>query len=576
MVLRGKLYLLVAYLVRADTSGATFLRAAQSRLLHIMQRDIHRHHMDTDADVAPNPDTAVNDYYVHQCGQCVCLAFATVVPTVVSQLTDVIAAVSGRKRPTNAHVKELRTHLDLLAGVVTVMQSQLVGEAVVSDSFWRLVATLFELVATIDHAVTDLSDVSATAHDDLVLSALALAESMLGHHSHNTVTDHAEPLMSVFLPAVVRLLATPTRETRLAALQIIHTALGLVMTRASLATATERSCLHHLVEGLCDRYLLAACGAMLQDDDPIPGLCARMLHILVVKHPGLIGLVLDHHLGPPIVHLLQRHRAGVGDGGHVAYVLADAASPASDVGVVVELDSESVVALVTALAVFPRTDLLQLCEFGLCTKLVDSIRAAVAHDDAGRDLLPLLLEVMLQILERTRKQAEAALATNAGGEPAGEADEAGAIDHTLEASLASAEHSLRLCSSFRPLSMLLLHTVAATPEHEATIAGLRCIDVLLQLFGDEYVKLTAPQPLASLQTILDAPLASPSHKRCCLLLVHHAVVSDSEVAAAFGACVGLRDTLETLAASSPDSHATAIERSLRKLASEITSAFDSV
>eukprot|EP00041_Stephanoeca_diplocostata_P028254 m.794700 g.794700 ORF g.794700 m.794700 type:complete len:1626 (+) comp23340_c0_seq1:451-5328(+) len=574
VVLRGKLYLLVAYLVRADESGTTFLRAAQSRLLHIMQRDLHRHHTPADDQSPTDASAAANDAYVLQCGQCVCAAVATVVPHVVARLADVVAAVSRRKRPTHSQVKEMRTHLDLLSGAVTAVQAQAVGDLVVSDSFWQLVATLLELIPTIDRAETDLSEVSATAYDDLVASVLALAESMVGQNNPNTVTDHGEPLIRVFLPAVVGLIATSAlRETRLAALQIVHTALGLIMTRASLATATERSRLHHLVEGLCDRHLFAACPSMLHDDDPIPGTCARMLHILIVKHPELIGLVIAHHLGAPIVHLLQRYATGES---RFAHAFGNGDVLASDAGAVAELDSESVVALVTALAVSPRTDLLQLCEHGLCTKLMHSIRAAAAHGEAGQDQLPLLLEIMLQILDRTRKQAEAALATNANTPSFSDDDEAGGgEDEMLESRLASAEHSLRLCSAFRPLSMFLLHTLAAIPAHEATIAGLRCIDMLLQLFGDEYAKLTSSQPLKSLQTILQAPLTSPSHKRCCLQLIHHAVTADAEVATMFSACAELRSTLETLAAPADGALSTPVTRSVRKLALEITSAFGS-
>lgn len=111
------------------------------------------------------------------------------------------------------------------------------------------------------------------------------------------------------------------------------------------------------------------------------------------------------------------------------------------------------------------------------------------------------------------------------------------------------------------------------PHHEATIAGIRCIDVLFQLFGDDYGLLCDPRALKALETLLTAPLPSLMHKRCILHLIYRATVAESLLNTAVQNYNGLKQYLVTLAATEITVKQTSIERSISKLATSIVSTF---
>jgi hypothetical protein len=138
MVLRGKLYLLLAHVFNRPGGGVVLLRAVQLRMFTVLAHDTRRGATADD----PSSDPALQDHtqYMLRCADCLLSVMADAVPQWLGALDRTLALTAPRKRPPTHQVREIRLHLDVLPGVVAAISTPIVRLHVFTAAFARTVA----------------------------------------------------------------------------------------------------------------------------------------------------------------------------------------------------------------------------------------------------------------------------------------------------------------------------------------------------------------------------------------------------------------------------------------------------
>jgi hypothetical protein len=118
-ILRGKLYLLLAYLFNRGT-GSLLHHAAQLRLFTVLSHDMKKPAPDTDE------TTTEDSEYMLSCASCFLYVIADAVPRWMAGLEATLRVTSQRKRPPLQQIKKLRGHFEVLPGVTDVLANPLI------------------------------------------------------------------------------------------------------------------------------------------------------------------------------------------------------------------------------------------------------------------------------------------------------------------------------------------------------------------------------------------------------------------------------------------------------------------
>ena len=493
IVIRAKLYLLLAYACENDDTGMLLLRATQLRLFTMVSRDDR---FEDDPPEKRGPDgtaeqrAAESDtdrYYLLNCAAVLLRVISTAVPAVLVRLETVVITVSGRKRPSGAQAKELRGVMAALPGVLSAVTCHLVRPSLYSEQFLETVASIIRHLAPVDVGDTDLADVTSTANEDLVRLMTCIAEALVQHAGYTDL--HFEALLKKLLPAITVLLTSGTKETRLGCLKILLDAVAAINYHMTRGQPRARDRWRELTEGFCDDHLFSGFSEVLAEVDPIPVHAAKLLHQLVLCNPAILASAIGHGLCPQVVGLLQRQDSWVGP----------------EAGGAPQLDSETTVQLVADMMASPSLGVLQLQQCGAAGKIAASLSAAfLTAGTAGRGLLPPLLQASFNLLQHVVPFAP----IPGGAEPGGGSEEDGLN-----------QAARRIAEPFRRVLGSVL-TVSRLGSDDVALVGLQCAQLILALFPTERTRLAQPEIAAVLEDVLAR--GQPAQKELALAIVNAA------------------------------------------------------
>lgn len=150
-IIRGKAFLVLMTVIKH--SKEALLTSCQARLVLYIEKDQKR-------GTPLKGEIPENQAYLLQCLQnCV----ASVIQMAMSILEDVLTALSaveGRRHPSAAHTKQLRTHLPNLPVILHLITSHVFRSLIISDAFLVSVGILLGHVRSIDSGETSVGTAS--------------------------------------------------------------------------------------------------------------------------------------------------------------------------------------------------------------------------------------------------------------------------------------------------------------------------------------------------------------------------------------------------------------------------------
>lgn len=470
VVIRAKLYLLLASAMKLDAAGSLFVRATQLRLFVILGRD-DRHDDEPLENLNQNPKSNVgvdsDQRYLMSCAAVLVKGVTETLPQLLSRLESVTMSISGRKRPSGTQAKEIRHLMTTLPAILTAILSPLVRVEMYSTQVLEMLASIIRNLGPIDLMQTDLSDALSSANEDLVRHVLCITESLVQHASYSD--QNYETLMQSLLPAISSFMIDAKKETRLSCLKILLDAATSIGYHISRGQPRSRNVWQKLAETFCDETLFGALVEVLEDDDPIPAYAIRLLNNFVISCPGVVQSVIENGLAPRVVGRLQRQDSWV----------SPEAEPAP------LLDSENIVNLVEKLLESPTLGVRDLHSYQVGAKIAQSLQAAfLSVNDGGRDLVSPLLQASCSILDRLLNFAPI--------------DEAG--DDNDELLVIAQEISL----PFRAFLRSGLAFVGSLEDPSTTLLALNFGKKLLILFPSERKLLSESHVRSALDKILDS------------------------------------------------------------------------
>lgn len=188
IVIRSKAFVAVAAMSRgvpisrehpisSRENHVALLHCCQSRLVTYIERDAKRQ-------TSAKGDVESLDYLrncLNLCIQTVCGC----VPSVVHNLVVALDAVSGRRHPSAAQCKELKSCIPLLSIVLHLVTSSVFRESVVNESFFQSLGQLVAHVASINKGATSISSTprQASTGNPLTNLVLSIIEAIAQHPS---------------------------------------------------------------------------------------------------------------------------------------------------------------------------------------------------------------------------------------------------------------------------------------------------------------------------------------------------------------------------------------------------------
>ena len=173
-MIRGKAFVAVAAMSREH--HVALLHCCQAKLVTYIERDTKRQ----------TPLKGDNDSldYLRDCLRMCIQSVLQSAPKVIQNLIAALEAVSGRRHPSAAQSKELRSCIPLLSIVLHLVTSSIFRDAVVNESFVGNLGQLVAHVACIDAGTTSIGGTPrVNTTDSLTNIVLSTVEAIAQHPS---------------------------------------------------------------------------------------------------------------------------------------------------------------------------------------------------------------------------------------------------------------------------------------------------------------------------------------------------------------------------------------------------------
>ena len=499
--LRAKCYLLIALISEVQNNLLT--KALTPKLVHMLERDARRRE---------DPD-APDDTYLFECGGCLIRTIVETVPHLLVPLNEILIAVHGRKRPSVAQTKALRTHAGNYPAALASVRSWVTHAKVCQDSgFCDTMASILKHLVPIIDQQTDLLDVSPTAADDLINTSIGIVEVF----SHNARSQSAvwHDALQELLPVVATLLGVTPVAIRLSCLQVISKVVFAMLSPPGIDGRTDivlsDSWLPD-VRTFLEAHVLKRCAELLQAADPIPVCVVRLLGRMVERDDGFVKSLLAEGLGPGIVRQLQPNKAA-------SHELQTGSSDPE------ELDSELVVTLLRDIATSsfaPPLRVYELCENGLCWRASRALEIAVKSGESAAALIQPLLQIIHATLRCSLLLSATSTAAVAGGGNAGRTD-SGTGHVRVEQCRATTASALNNATT-------MIDLMLRTEADEVVLFAAECLTAVFKLHPGKCNMLMTKSNMAKMGTML---VHGGEAVKCQVLrLVKHAVLEVSELKA---------------------------------------------
>ncbi|KAK7507746.1 hypothetical protein BaRGS_00000711, partial [Batillaria attramentaria] len=302
VIIRGKAFVVIHQLVCRNTD--MLLHACQNRLVMYMERD-SRHATPRGART-PSQEQAAMEYL----GDCLHLVVSGIVgqvPNITREMLTSLDAVSGRKHPSAAQVRQLKTTLPLLTVFTHLVTSQMFRNQVVTEEFMRNFGQLMVHVKSIESGETNIEAASVSLSvGEFIGAAMNIMEGIAQHPA--LLTEHQVVVIEMILPELVAMTGSQNVETRARALTLLSESTSVLLSQAQFAAPNASANMDSLLR-LITEQLLPLYESLLLDPEPLPSGALALLLSLLEHRPSLARNIHSLGLLPVLFQIITDHHS---------------------------------------------------------------------------------------------------------------------------------------------------------------------------------------------------------------------------------------------------------------------------
>ncbi|XP_025099125.1 serine/threonine-protein kinase ULK4-like isoform X3 [Pomacea canaliculata] len=459
-IIRGKALVVIHQLVCRNTE--MLLHACQNRLVMYVERDSR--HTTPHGTLASGQEHDVVEYL----GSCLHLLISGIlvqVPIITREMLGSLDAVAGRRHPSAAQVRQLKSTLPLLAVFTHLVTSQVFRGHVVTEEFIKSYGQLMVHVRCIESGETNIESASVSLSvSEFVGSAVSILEGIAQHPT--LLMEHQGKIIETILPELVALTGSQNVEVRARALNLLSEISSVLLSQAQFISPGIQDNTDSLLCLITDK-LLPMYESLLLDPEPLPSAALALLLSLLEHRPALSRNMCSLGLLPVLFQIITDHHSkSLGRSVH------------------------SILGILNCLMNQRDAPMKELYELGLIDELTLVMQEmghncwAEAGDASGShgtresgqkiSILQSALELMHNLLRQVSEVVRKALQLKKGGGGSGEGNK-------------EAEEAEQLLLTNKPLTELtpLLTQLLCHEDSDIQELALKDLSLLVQLFGGE-------------------------------------------------------------------------------------------
>ncbi|CAH1788788.1 unnamed protein product [Owenia fusiformis] len=445
-VVRGKAYVVTTKIISSNPE--MFLTCCQMRLVMYVERDSRR------SNPSKSQSTANVDYLV-QCLSFLIDSIVRTVPRVCGDVVSALDAVHGRKHPSSAQAKDLKTSVPMVPVILHLITSQVFRPRIVGGMFLHNMGSILKHVKELDAGETNIdSAVGASGSQEFIHTVFSIIEAIVQHQT--ILTEHHVIIVDSLLAPLSQLITSSNGDTRVFCLRLFTEIATTYLGEQQLnITLDEESSVK--LQGIIVDALLPQYEQILLDQDPLPAYGLKLLLALLEQNQTFVKKFEELGLVAVLFQVLLDHQT----------------TPVS-------VTMQSIVGIVNHLVAHRDTNMKDLYDQGLVDHItnlfIEVTSICMDPEEPTGDLktavamLQLLLDTMHCILKFVSDYVRKALQAKKGGSTGYEA-----------------ERAEQLLLTNKPLTdvLSLLTQLLCHDDTDIQELSLKCLSIMTQLFGGE-------------------------------------------------------------------------------------------
>lgn len=292
-ILRGKVYLLVAEMCKR--SHNTLLQCCELRLIAHLEKDGRR------LLVGGKENKEVLNYLQ----QCLCVLLKCIVhllSPIFESILHILDVVTGRHHPNVAQTKQLKLLLPLLSVPVHLVTSSLFRKTVVDSKFVQYVGKLLVQIRRIDNGDINLSGnlplaEQATSNIFSIIEAMAQIPSILFQNFFDIV--------STVLPVLASFSQSANGNLRILSMKLFVDISTLFLDNEAPEATFSQDRDSEALLSVIEQNFLPDFESLLQDHEPLPSYCLKLLYSFTEKSPKIIEQLVERNILTTLIDIMQ-------------------------------------------------------------------------------------------------------------------------------------------------------------------------------------------------------------------------------------------------------------------------------
>jgi len=488
-VLRGKMYLLLAEM--CARSHDMFLQCCDLRLITCLEKDGRRL-------LSSAKENKEMLQYLQQCLLFLLRGVVHLLSPIFNGVLHILEVVTGRHHPNAAQAKQLKLHLPLLSVAVHVVTSSLFRKHIVNGKFIEYVGKLLLQIQRIDSGEINLSATPALA-EQATSNVFSIIEAMTQVPS--ILLQHFPDVVSNLLPVLAMFSKSGDGNLRMLSMKLFVDISTLFLDNETESDTTAQGDSESLL-AVMEQYFLPDFESLLQDTEPLPTYCLKLMYSCTEKFPKIIEQLLQQDILSNLITMIQSN------------------SPRQ----VSKTVLQSTIGILNNIVSYKHINFLTLYKPVLIEYLTSTFIDVVATIDEDADasassiLLP-LLDTLHHVLKNIEGLVKSAFGSK--GEENGDGD--GEFKGKVESILQEAQ----VLSELNGILMNLL----TFDDNDIREWTCRCLLVSAELFGATYDDCFTDENIECFcQALRDAP---PRRQKVLLKIIRRFITSNSSLEEVF-------------------------------------------
>uniref|UniRef100_A0A8C9PB99 Serine/threonine-protein kinase ULK4 n=1 Tax=Spermophilus dauricus TaxID=99837 RepID=A0A8C9PB99_SPEDA len=299
--IRAKAFLVLLYIVMHNRE--MLLLSCQARLVMYIERDSRK--------TTPGKEQQGSGEYLSRCLDLLIRHMVQELPTILCDILNALANVSGRKHPSTVQAKQLKMCLPLMPVVLHLVTSQVFRPQVVTEEFLFSYGTILSHIKSIDSGETNIDGaIGLTASEEFIKVTLSAFEAIIQYPV--LLKDYRSTVVDYILPPLVSLVQSQNVEWRLFSLRLLSETTSLLVNQEDgngeeeVNIDSEGNLLALVRDVLLPQY-----EHILMEPDPVPAYALKLLVAMTEHNPTFTRLVEESKLIPLIFEVILEHQESI-------------------------------------------------------------------------------------------------------------------------------------------------------------------------------------------------------------------------------------------------------------------------